>query len=524
MAENCGNKNKNPSTGTVSSDSSARIVSSDHSTPKKQSVSAPWAEIVRRDSEAMTAGSSSPKSSSSPVSVAEQAVAGPPAESVEDGSGSGNAGRRQAWSRPINGASEVGSIMDAQWPALSDAARVSSKTSPDSSKNLCNGSSSWPRAVSKGTGNASVSSQKQNSNTANSNSVQNLSIPARQRSMKRNGAGSSSNGVLSQPPPPGSVVEAPLQTSSRDHAQRGRFTPQPHGNNDHFQHHNSFRNRNSGSHPRGNGFHSQNYGGRRYQDHGNQDWNHQRNSNGRGAHMQPQRGFQMYFGNVPPPPSPPLPPHNSVPYMGGPFPGHFYFGLPGFSPQVYAATQAHPDPPRGVPYTASMPPVCFTTQQDNELRAKIVRQVDFYFSDINLVRDTFLRQNMDGQGWVPIEVIAKFNQVALLTGDIDLIVDALQSSDVVEVQDYKTRKQKDWSKWIMTASMRFPHASSPRSGESSSQGMLANGIQNISLNQKASSNQVGVSKQENVHAESSSRRSLSGDLNNEEDQVPNGDR
>lgn len=236
--------------------------------------------------------------------------------------------------------------------------------------------------------------------------------------------------------------------------------------------------------------------------------------------MQPQRGFPMFFGN--PPPLPLLPQYNHVPlpYMAAPYGGPFVnpYGFSEFPPQVYWAAQAHPDSLRGVPYTASMPP----SDQDDQLHDKIVRQIDYYFSDENLVTDTYLRLKMDDQGWVPIEVIASFNKVSRLTNDIQLVLNALQSSEVVEVQDEKIRKKNDWSKWIFPASVPISYVSSPRSGESSSQGMLANGIQNISLNQNAS-NRIGASNQENIHAESSGR-SLSGELNNEEGTVPNEDR
>lgn len=36
-----------------------------------------------------------------------------------------------------------------------------------------------------------------------------------------------------------------------------------------------------------------------------------------------------------------------------------------------------------------------------------------YCSNENLVKDTYLRSNMDEQGWVPISLIAGFNRVSL---------------------------------------------------------------------------------------------------------------
>jgi La domain len=35
-----------------------------------------------------------------------------------------------------------------------------------------------------------------------------------------------------------------------------------------------------------------------------------------------------------------------------------------------------------------------------------------FFSSENLCKDPFLRRNMDGEGWVPLSVIAGFNKVS----------------------------------------------------------------------------------------------------------------
>jgi La domain len=36
-----------------------------------------------------------------------------------------------------------------------------------------------------------------------------------------------------------------------------------------------------------------------------------------------------------------------------------------------------------------------------------------FVSSENLCKDTFLRKNMDGEGWVPLSVIAGFNKVSI---------------------------------------------------------------------------------------------------------------
>ncbi|GLT39286.1 hypothetical protein SLA2020_134840 [Shorea laevis] len=500
MAANTNNANSNSSTGTVVSN---------HAKP----ISSPWTQNFLRESELIAAGSSLPSPSSPSTAVIAQAVQAVEGEGVENGSGTnGNAGKKPVWSRPSNGAAGVGLVMGDQWPALSESARVSSKPPSDSPKILSDGSSSPSSSsssvVSQGTGNASFSSQKLASNNANSNSTPNHTMPVRQRSMKRGGA--SSNGSLSQPPPPspGSAVEAPLNSSSREHAQRSGFISQSHSGNDHPQQRNSYRNRNGGPHPRGDGSHTQYYGRRRNQGHVNQDWNNHRNFNGRDAHLQPQRGVPGFRHGPPPPPALP----NTPQYMAHPPSQPFGtpIGFPEFPSSIYyVPIQAHPDSLRGVPFITPMPSFVYPPQ-DLQLPAKIVSQIDYYFSDENLIKDTFLRQNMDNNGgWVPIKLIAGFKKVLHLTEDIQLILDAVQHSTVVEVQGGKIRRRNDWKRWIMPPSaVQFTNISSPRPGENSSPDMLTASIQNISLDQNAT-NHGGSMNQENVHAESLAARTSS---------------
>ena len=51
----------------------------------------------------------------------------------------------------------------------------------------------------------------------------------------------------------------------------------------------------------------------------------------------------------------------------------------------------------------------------------IISFSEYYFSDDNLQKDFFLRNQMDDEGFVPISVIAGFNRLQALTQDTDLI-------------------------------------------------------------------------------------------------------
>ncbi|CAK7334175.1 unnamed protein product [Dovyalis caffra] len=473
-------------------------------------VSPPWTRIVRGAESESSTNSSTAAEQVASVLVAEE-------ESVES---ENNVSKRLVWNKPStadNAPVEIGSVMGADsWPALSEsAARVSSltKSSSDSLKGLLSDGSSSSVPVTQGTGTASLSSQKQVTNTANPNSTPNHTVP-RQRSMRRNGANTASNGGTSQSPgSQGAAGEGHLNNSSSgDHGQR---SSQSRSSNDHpLQQRNSFRNRNGGPHSRGDGSHHHNYGGRRNdQDRANQDWNSHRNFNSRdGGHVQPSpRVAPRLMRHPPPPPPPPA----TTPYIAPPPVRPFgHMGFPDMgSPLYYVAP--HPDSMRGVPIIAApIPPHTVFFPSDPQLHIKILHQIDYYFSNENLCKDIYLRKNMDDQGWVSIKLIASFNKVSLLTDNIQLILDAIRNSSVVEVQGQKVRKRNDWMRWIMTTPTQFPNVSSPESGEKSSHDMLAAHVQGTSLEEMATVHS-NVRSQADVRTEVFLGRSSSGDLNSQ---------
>ena len=56
-----------------------------------------------------------------------------------------------------------------------------------------------------------------------------------------------------------------------------------------------------------------------------------------------------------------------------------------------------------------------------ELKSKLQRQLEYYFSRENLAHDTYLRTQMDEDQFVPIWTIANFNQIRRLTNDVQLV-------------------------------------------------------------------------------------------------------
>lgn len=70
-----------------------------------------------------------------------------------------------------------------------------------------------------------------------------------------------------------------------------------------------------------------------------------------------------------------------------------------------------------------------TVEEETDLDNAIIRQLEYYFSDVNLPRDKFLRQQVTlDDGWVPLDVLTRFNRLAKLSTDTDVIAKAINKS------------------------------------------------------------------------------------------------
>ncbi|XP_061565573.1 la-related protein 7 [Cololabis saira] len=70
-----------------------------------------------------------------------------------------------------------------------------------------------------------------------------------------------------------------------------------------------------------------------------------------------------------------------------------------------------------------------------QLLGDVRKQVEFWFGDVNLHKDRFLKKLIDesDNGYVDISILASFNQMKKLTTDTKLIARALKNSSVVEI-------------------------------------------------------------------------------------------
>lgn len=339
------------------------------------------------------------------------------------------------------------------WPPLSQLAKPHQKSSAVSSSKLLSSQGSGPYSP-------SALKQVPDNSHPSPGSIQSQTYPVRQKSFKHHGGNASRiNGSYSytQPPQPpivGQSATAPFSGSQKniDLESGPKITSQSqsHGSNDRPRHTNPHR-RVNGHLQNGDGSSNHRSGARNDQHRPNRDWNSQQSFNGRD--VQPQgTGFfpRGIISQIPMP-------HDSAPYIAPQLsPVMRPFGPPvGFPefPFYYVPIQPESIRRMSIPYPAPAPHQIH--MHYTEIYSKVIHQIDYYFSNENLIKDIFLRKNMDEQGWVPIKLIAGFAKVKNLTDDIAFITKAIRTSTLVEVKDDKIRRQNDWKKWIMPESLRI---------------------------------------------------------------------
>ncbi|XP_011504265.1 PREDICTED: la protein homolog [Ceratosolen solmsi marchali] len=83
----------------------------------------------------------------------------------------------------------------------------------------------------------------------------------------------------------------------------------------------------------------------------------------------------------------------------------------------------------------------------NELLNKIRKQVEFYFGDVNMQRDKFLiEQSKLDNGWIPMTIMLNFKMLSSLSKSFDVILKALENSDLIEVSVDKKKIRRTLEK------------------------------------------------------------------------------
>lgn len=82
------------------------------------------------------------------------------------------------------------------------------------------------------------------------------------------------------------------------------------------------------------------------------------------------------------------------------------------------------------------------------LEKKIIKQLEYYFGDMNLARDKFLQEKIkEDEGWVSLEVMVTFNRLKILSEDFEVLMSAMKksTSGLIEVNEEgkKIRRSPD---------------------------------------------------------------------------------
>ncbi|XP_014680787.1 PREDICTED: la-related protein 1B-like [Priapulus caudatus] len=104
----------------------------------------------------------------------------------------------------------------------------------------------------------------------------------------------------------------------------------------------------------------------------------------------------------------------------------------------------------GVPFHGAYYfPSQFPSVGEGTLREYVRKQIEYYFSDENLMKDFFLRRKMDSEGYLPVSLIGSFHRVQALTQDVKFIIEALKDSTEVEVNTdaTKVRSKENPCRW-----------------------------------------------------------------------------
>ncbi|XP_037029747.1 la-related protein 1 isoform X2 [Bradysia coprophila] len=94
----------------------------------------------------------------------------------------------------------------------------------------------------------------------------------------------------------------------------------------------------------------------------------------------------------------------------------------------------------------------FGNMDSLNIKDAIKKQIEYYFSEENLMRDFFLRRKMDPEGFLPVTLIASFHRVQALSTDVSIVIAAVQESETLElVNGFKVRTKTDPTKWPIKA-------------------------------------------------------------------------
>ncbi|KAJ8729676.1 hypothetical protein PYW08_001257 [Mythimna loreyi] len=83
-------------------------------------------------------------------------------------------------------------------------------------------------------------------------------------------------------------------------------------------------------------------------------------------------------------------------------------------------------------------------EEISDLESSIIMQVEYYFGDRNMRRDEFLKRELKlHDGWLPLNILIRFNQLAKLSRNTEVIAKALKKSrGFLEVSEDNTKVRR----------------------------------------------------------------------------------
>lgn len=108
------------------------------------------------------------------------------------------------------------------------------------------------------------------------------------------------------------------------------------------------------------------------------------------------------------------------------------------------------DMPFGLPYMGAFyfDGTSYGNMDGPTLQEHVKKQIEYYFSEENLMKDFFLRRKMDAEGYLPVTLIASFHRLQALTTDLAMILAAVRSSDKLELfNGFKVRTKEEPLRW-----------------------------------------------------------------------------
>jgi la-related protein 6 len=108
--------------------------------------------------------------------------------------------------------------------------------------------------------------------------------------------------------------------------------------------------------------------------------------------------------------------------------------------------------------TSPQPPEIEFVPPDEDLKERIIKQVEFYFSDVNILKDAFLLKHVrrNKQGYVSLKLITSFKKVKSMTKDYRVVAFSLKQSEKLEVNEEgtKVRRKDPLPEWDETTPSR----------------------------------------------------------------------